>query len=551
MDKIKIRVNGIEKECRIGDTAATVVGNNATLPYEENPTVGVLVNGVLSGLDKRIKGPCDIDEVRLFSTFGKRIYRKTICLLLSYASTLLYPDRVLVIGHSLGDGYYFHYRDDEPFDAGALDRKMREIAASASPIEYATLNHEDAVEDAKKRHRVETLALLESMNDNEYKFVKIGDYYQLFNEPVLTDTHLCTLFEVREYNGGILLRYPQGRSITSIRPFEDNPQVFSIFKESRRNAENLGLQSLGELNRRQLDGSLENTILLLEAQQRRKIVKISEMIAARPDVKIVFIAGPSSSGKTTFSMKLSDELRVMGKKAIKISIDDYYLPREETPKDENGEYDFEVLEALNLDLFREQMKDLTEGRGVHLPSFSFIEQKRYFSKETYKMDDDTILVIEGIHGLNPKLLPDVDSKLIFRIYISALTQLNLDSETRISTTDNRILRRMIRDSRTRNTSASETLSRWPSVERGEKNHIFPYQNNADVMINSALDYELGVRAPQAIPLLKSVKKDEKDSYPMARRLLSFLDFVYPIDPMLVPSDSLVREFIGGSIYGAV
>ncbi len=550
MDEINVKVDGVMKSVIFLSEYKSIV-DYGDKKYEDNPTVGVLVNGKLTSLSQRIVGSADVESVHLFSSLGKRIYRRTLTLLLSYASRMAYPERSLVIGHSLGDGYFFRYEDSDPFDIALLREKMTEAVSRKERIEKVSLSHEEALEYAEKTKESATALLLESMNSIGYDFNKCGSYCQLHTEPVLPDFSLLTVWELRAYEDGLLLRYPQSRSIGKITPFADNPLLFSIFEESRKNEETLAIRSIGELNNSIATGQIGHDILLMEAQQRRKIIKIADMILNKKNAKIIFIAGPSSSGKTTFSLKLSDELRIMGKKAIKISLDDYYKPRAEVPRDESGDYDYEVLEALRLDLFREQADAFIKGEEVHIPSFSFKEQKTTFSKEGYRMDDDAYLVIEGIHGLNPHLLPELDDALSFKIYISALSLLNIDSNTRISTTDNRIIRRMVRDNRTRGFDALDTLSRWQSVERGEKNHIFPYQNNADVMINSALDYELAVLAPKAVPLLRMVKKDGKDAYSLAQRLLSFLAFISPIDSTLVPSDSILREFIGSSVYNAI
>ena len=547
MDLIKVKVDGKNKDVEMLSLYKSFVGYEKK-KYEENPTVGVLVNGKLEPLSERVDGKEDIESVPLFSPLGKRIYRKTLTTLLSYASSLIYPGRALTIGHSLGDGYYFYYPDNLLFSVSDLTDKMKDIAKRKVEIEKVSLSHDAAMKYAERTKQEETAVLLNSLNLNSYEFLKCGSYYQLYTEPVLPDFSIVTLWELREYGNGLLLRYPQTRNIMQIMPFAENRLLFSVFKESMRNEEAVSIRSLGELNMSIANGSIAHDILLMEAQQRRKIIKISDMILNKKSARLIFIAGPSSSGKTTFSLKLSDELRILGKKAIKISLDDYYKPRSEVPRDETGDYDYEVLEALRTDLFQQQMKDLLSGKGVHLPSFSFIKQETMFSEREYRMDEDTYLVIEGIHGLNPDLLPDLDPELSFRIYISALTVLNLDSSTRISTTDNRILRRIVRDNRTRGADAVETLNRWPSVERGEKYHIFPYQNNADVMINSALDYEMAVLAPKAIPLLRMVRKEDGIAYPSAKRLLSFLSFISPVDSSLVPGDSIVREFIGSSVY---
>lgn len=519
--------------------------------YEGNPVVGVLLNGVLSPLSERIEGESTVEEVRLFSTLGRRVYRRTLTLLLFYASSIVYPARALRIAHSLGDGYYFQYEDGESLDVGKLEKVMRHAVSESMKIESIYLTHEKALDYLSKSNSKETIELLMTLNDENYRFLKIGSYMQLYTEPVLEDVSLLTLWELRSYSSGMLLRYPQSRSIKTINKFADNPLLFSVFEETRRDEKRIGINSLGALNHKQSEGEIEEAVLMMETLQRKKIMEIAEKAIRKEELKVIFIAGPSSSGKTTFSLKLSENLKVLGKKPVKISIDDYYKPRCEVPRDENGDYDFEALDALELDLFRSQIDALTRGNGVHIPSFSFKSQKRTFQEKETVMDEDTVLVIEGIHGLNPKLIPSLDGKYIFRIYISALTSLNLDSSTRISTTDNRIIRRMVRDNRTRGIGALETISRWPSVERGEKDNIFPYQNNADVMMNSALDYELGVLAPMAMPLLRSVDKKEEEAYAVARRLLAFLSFFYPINGIHVPSDSLLREFIGGSIYQAI
>ena len=306
-----------------------------------------------------------------------------------------------------------------------------------------------------------------------------------------------------------------------------------------------------DLNRQISEGTITETIRLTEALQRKRIAAIASAVAEKKTIKAVFIAGPSSSGKTTFSMKLTDELILHGYSPIRLSLDDYYLPGDLVPVDENGEKDFDVLESLDIPLFREQFSDLVNGKEIHPAEHSFKEKKTVLLDKTLKMDEDSILIIEGIHGLNPALIGDFPEEKIFRVYISALTQVNLDTRSRISTTDNRILRRMIRDSRTRGIPAAETLRRWPQVERGEKNNIFPFQNNADIMINSALEYELSVLVTYAIPLLRSVRREEGEAYALSRRLLAFLDLVYPLPDDAVPPDSILREFIGGSIYGAI
>ena len=533
-----------------GTQLSTLFEDDKALSYHDNPVVAGVVNGTLMSLSERIECNAAVTPVRLFSNFGKRVYRKSLCFLLSYATSVVAPERILIIGHSLGDGFYFRYRDGKPGDVQKLKKVMEDAIVKDLPITLRDITHDEAVEYANKKGLKESEELLSTMNQPFYRFAEIGTCMEMYYEPMLPSLRLLELWELRQYEDGLLLRYPQSRNPHTIMPFTDHPLLFSVFNENKRYAKILGIQSIGELNEKVVSGEINKTILLSEALQRRRISDISRMIKDRGTVRAVFIAGPSSSGKTTFSIRLSDELRVDGIKPVRISLDDYYLPTEKIPLDENGERDYEVLESLDLPLLRSQLSDLINGKPVHLASFSFKTRKIMLREEETVLDDDSLLIIEGIHGLNPALIPDLPQEKGFRIYISALTQVNLDTRSRISTTDNRILRRMVRDNRTRGFNAVETLTRWPSVERGEKNHIFPFQNNADVMLNSALEYELGVLKPYAVPLLMSVPKKEGEAYANARRLLEFLGCIYPIAADAVPPDSLLREFIGGSIFSA-
>ncbi len=518
------------------------------LKYKDNPPVAAIVNGELRSLMDDIPQNAHIETVKLFSSLGRRVYRKTLCFLLCYASSVLFPERSLVIGHSLGDGYYFSYRNKEKPDVERLKKVMKDAIQNDMGINIVTLTSDAALHYARSRNLSETEKLLSSRNDGSYRFSKLGSCMEMYYEPMLPSTKYLEIWDLIEYQDGLLLRYPQSRNDFSLMPYVDHPLLFSVFKQNKKLASKIDLQSLGALNEKQTQGHIEEIIMFSETMQRRRFAEVGKMILDREKVKIVFIAGPSSSGKTTSSLKVCNELKLNGYSPLKISMDDYYLPSEEVPVDENGEKNFEVMEALNLALFRDQINSLLNGEEVHLSSFSIKEQRHHFRREGVKMTDKTILVIEGIHGLNPDLLPSIDPESCFRIYISALTQLNLDSRSRISTTDNRILRRLVRDHRTRGISAVETLSRWPSVENGEKNYIFPYQDYADVMINSALEYEIGVLSTYATPLLRSVRKEDGPAYTTARRLLSFLKLVYPIPSESVPNDSLLREFIGGSVY---
>lgn len=521
--------------------------------YKNNPVVGILVDGELKSFDYKILHKAVVEEVKLFSPLGKRIYRHSICLLLSYAAAFLYPNRHLEIGHSLGDGFYFQFTDHETTeeDVKALKDKMEEAVAKDLTIETKYVSYLDALKLFSKPQYEHSLSLLKTRNDSVIKINTIDGFSFIAYEPVVTHTSILSLWELRSYQKGLLLRYPQTRDINNIKDFVDNPLLYKIFNKSRENLKILHTSSLGELNEIIKNGDTERVITLSEAMMNRQIALISEKIKTLGTIKAVFIAGPSSSGKTTSSLKLFRELEIIGYEPIKISLDDYYLPKEQIPKDEDGNYDFEVMEALNLELFRKNLEELLKGNEVHLPYYDFKSGLRGESEDITLLKENSILIIEGIHALNPKLCPNIDPNVVYKIYISCLTSVCIDEQNRISTTDNRIIRRLVRDSRTRGIAPEVTLSMWPSVERGEKNHIFPYQNNANSMINSNLSYEIAALVPYAIPLLRSIKPDCGYAYTTARRILKFLELCYPIQSEKIPSDSVLREFIGGSVYGAI
>ena len=518
--------------------------------YQENPIVATLVNGRLSPLGTQVPMSCPIEPVRAFQGFGRRVYRHSLCFLLCYASKLVFPKRRLVIGHSLGDGFFFNYEDGKDPDKDqieALSAKMKELVEQKLDIEYVSLSNQDAIKALKKQGYEDAVLLLKSMNAPSVDLYKLQEYYQIAYEPIVDNTSVLGVWDLRPYENGMLLRYPVKESIHSVVQFKDNQKLFEVFNEYRAWGKILGVSYVGEMNRMCSDNAAEQYVRLSEALQRRKIASIADDIHNRK-AKAVFIAGPSSSGKTTFAKKLCEQLLLMEYSPIKISLDGYYRQRQFAPLDEEGKPDFEALEALDTDMFDRNMHDLFEGKEVDLPHFSFTENATYYLNKPIKMNSHTIFVIEGIHGLNPKIVSKIEPKYVFKVYISALTQLNMDDCNRVSTTDDRMLRRILRDYRTRGSSAEETLLMWPSVSRGERVHIFPNQNNADVMFNSALDYELGVLSPFVAPLLHEVSPDSGTAYTHAQRLLAFLENIYSIPSSFVPSDSILREFIGESDY---
>ncbi len=519
--------------------------------YEDNPVVGALVNGELKPLGAPVAMSCEIRPIVAYQGFGRRIYRHSICFLLCYASRLVFPGRRLKIGHSLGDGFFFNYEDGKGTDdeqIRSLSDKMRELVDMALDIDYVPLSGQEAVERLSEQGFDDAVLLLKSVNMTSVNMYNIRDYYHIAYEPIADNTSKLGAWELRKYgDSGMLLRYPVRDNISRIAPFKDNGRMFDVFNEYRAWGKILGIECVGEMNRACSDGSVEQYVRLSESLQRRKIASFADEIQRRK-ARAVFIAGPSSSGKTTFAKKLCEQLLLLEYSPIRISLDDYYKKRELVPLDAEGKKDFEALEALNIDLFEKNMQDLFDGKEVDLPHFSFTDNATYYRNKPIRMNSNTIFVIEGIHGLNPRITSGIPAEYVFRIYISALTQQNMDDCNRVSTTDDRMLRRILRDHRTRGTSAEETLLMWPSVSRGERIHIFPNQNNADVMFNSALDYELGVLSPFVTPLLHGVRPESGTAYTHALRLLAFLEHIYAIPSHFVPSDSLLREFIGDSDY---
>lgn len=554
MEKVKVQ---FENRCHDVDKGTSVKDflNLPEVPeYEDNPVAGAYVNGEFKSLHYTlIYHFTTVEPIHLFSQLGKRIYRHSICFLLSCAAAKLFPDNHLVIGHSLGDGYYFSFSDKSVTneDITALTGKMKSMVKAKMPVEREKLPYAEALSLFSGHTFRYASELLETRNEGDITAYTLDGYTDISYEPLVYNTSLLSLWDLRKYEKGMLLRYPQSRDFLKLKPFTENPLLFSVFRETAENDRILKMESLGQLNKCIQNGEEKELIQLSEAMFNAKVRDVASDILSKKKIKAIFIAGPSSSGKTTFSLKLSQQLRISGYEPVKISLDDYYLTRDKVPVDSDGNKDYEALEALDLDFFRDNLNDLITQGQCRLPHFSFRDNARIMNEHDTVMKDNSVLIIEGIHGLNPALAPGLDKDISYRIYISALTSMIIDDHNRISTTDNRIIRRIVRDHRTRGIKTEETLSMWPSVERGEKNYIFPYQNNADVMINSAMPYELAALAPYALNLLRSVKPDTPYAYATARRLLKFLSLVYIIPISQIPEDSITREFLGGSAFGAI
>jgi uridine kinase len=542
-------------------------GTAVTLPYgtrisdffsqlkdfnkDRAPVIGALVNNKLTSLSYQLEVDCDIFPVRIDEEKGRQMYRRSLSFLLALAAYQLFPGKRLIIGHSLGNGYYYYFENYPEMaerDAWRLQEKMKELVAADLPINRRILGYCDALDHFKKHGMTDTALLLEHMNDAEIAVYQCKDIYDLAYEPLAPSTGILQWFEIRNHPPGFILRYPSSKDAFSIQPFTHSPLLFSIYQEYKEWGKILSVNCVGRLNELTSTGKIRDFIRVAEALHEKKIAQISDKIkASGTECRIVLIAGPSSSGKTTFTKKLAIQLRTLGFIPHIISLDDYFLPREETPKDEAGNYDFESLYAIDIALLNNNLTDLFKEKEVEIPSFNFKTGSRKWNGNRIHLQDRTIILMEGIHGLNEKLTPEIRPEQKYKIYVSALTQLNLDDHNRISTTDNRLIRRIVRDYQFRGHNALATLEMWPSVRRGENRNIFPFQDSADIAFNSALDYELGVLKSYAVPLLRSVKPFHS-AYSEAMRISAFLENFITISDREIPEHSILREFIGESSF---
>ncbi len=549
MKEITVTFNNSTKDYPYGTRVSTVLDDFRGKIH--NTPVAALVNNELVSLSFKVEINASLQAVTLESPLGIRIFRRTLSFILAMASRQLFPDRALIIGHSLGDSYYYYYNGEAEIsdkDINDLSRVMHEIIEADLPIERKVISYAEAISFFKNENQKGTALLLRYRNESKIPIYVCGDFIDLSFEPMLPSSGLVKPFELRNYPPGFLLRYPNRSTPGTLSPFKDIPTLFNVYKEYKAWGKILNVNCVGRLNRLSENREIKPFIRVAEALQNKKISQIADDIYTRKgNVKVVLIAGPSSSGKTTFSKKLSIQLQVMGFNPVAISLDDYYLPNDQTPRDKDGNPDFEALHALNVELLNKHLLALFAGEEVEIPLFDFKIGRPKEKGKKLRMHKRNILILEGIHGLNPELTSQIPTDTKYKIYISALTQLNLDDHNRIPTTDNRLIRRMVRDHQFRGNSAGDTLRMWPSVRRGEDKNIFPYQNQADSAFNSALDYELAVLRIFAEPLLKTVKPSD-EVYTEARRLQSFLYNFSMIPPRYVPAQSILREFIGESDF---
>ena len=546
--QIRCKNNKKSQKVEIGSTLFDIF-SAFDLKMTHGP-VSARVNNKVEGMHYRVYNSKDVEFLDMTSSSGSRAYTRTLFFVLCKAVQDIYPATDVVIDIPVSNGFYVDIRLGRPVvdeDVNIIRRRMQEIIDARMPIRRFTVPTEEAVALFQEKGDVEKVKLLKTSGSIYTTYYKIGDYVDYYYGTLLTNTSQLYLFGLEKYYDGMLLRIPSLKNPDVLGEMTRQDKMFEIFKEHHRWQSILGIRTVGDFNQA-IDANHSTDIInISEALQEKKIAKIAEEIASRKGVKLVLLAGPSSSGKTTSCKRLSIQLAVNGLKPLQISLDDYFVDREKTPKDASGEYDYESIYALDLDLINEQFNALFRGEEVELPKYDFQSGKSKKSGNKLKMADNNVLVVEGIHALNPELTAHIPQEQIFRVYASALTTILLDNHNYIPTTDNRLLRRIIRDYKYRGVSAQETIHRWPSVRAGENKWIFPFQENADAMLNTAMLYELAVIKTQAEPLLQQVPENCEE-YAEAYRLLKFLKYFKGIPYNNLPPTSLLREFLGGSSF---
>ena len=546
--QIRCKNNKKTQKVEIGSTLFDVF-SSFDLKMTHGP-VSARVNNKVEGMHYRVYNSKDVEFLDMTTASGSRAYTRTLFFVLCKAVQDIYPATDVVIDIPVSNGFYVDIRLGRPVvdeDVNIIRRRMQEIIDARMPIRRFTVPTEDAITLFQEKGDVEKVKLLKTSGSIYTTYYKIGEYVDYYYGTLLTNTSQLYLFGLEKYYDGMLLRIPSVSNPDVLGEMTRQDKMFDIFKEHHRWQEILGIRTVGDFNQAIEAGHATDIINISEALQEKKLAKIAEDIAQRKGVKLVLLAGPSSSGKTTSCKRLSIQLAVNGLKPLQISLDDYFVDRDKTPKDENGEYDFESIYALNLDLLNDQFNALFRGEEVDLPKYDFPSGKSIKSGKKLKLEPNNVLVVEGIHALNPELTAHVPEEQIFRVYASALTTILLDNHNYIPTTDNRLLRRIIRDYKYRGVSAQETIHRWPSVRAGENKWIFPFQENADAMLNTAMLYELSVLKMQAEPLLQQVPENCEE-YAEAYRLLKFLKYFKGIPYNNLPPTSLLREFLGGSSF---
>jgi len=514
--------------------------------------LGTIVNNRLKEFDYIVNTPKHIEFIDINHVAGRRMYTRSISFVLYVALKEVFPKASLRIEHSISGGLYCRIPDKDFIltheDVDKIKTKMDYLIHENIPFvrkEYETC---EAISMFEKQGLQEKTSLLRTRGNLYTSVYKLDNYVDYFYGSLLSSTGMLNVFDLKKYANGMLLSLPMKGNANFVSPFVFQYKMQKMFNEYKRWGKILKISNIGDLNRFTESNEISEFIKISEALHEKKISQIADKIyKKRKNIRLILIAGPSSSGKTTFGKRLAIQMKAVGIQPVNLSLDNYFVNREDTPLDSDGEYDYESLKALDVNLFNKNLIDLFSGKEIELPKFSFETGKRYYDGEKMQLSTKQMLVVEGIHGLNPDLTSDILEKNKYKIYISALTSISIDGHNRIPSTDNRLIRRIVRDYRYRSYSAEETLSRWPSVRRGEAKNIFPFQEHADVMFNSALSYELGVLKPYADVILMQVRPNKKE-YGEARRLLKFLSYFLPISDVEIPPTSLMREFLGGSTF---
>ena len=523
--------------------------------------LAALVDNKLKSLDYKIIAPHNIRFIGYDHPDGRRTYIRSLCFVLQKVVREMFPDKVLVIDYSLPSGLYCEIREVRTMEDGrpcvyfvtddeieAIEARMRAAIASDLPFGKTMMSLEECCRIFERQHQTEKVNLMKTIGRFNYSVYTLDGCVDTFYGPLVPSTGVLSIFSLMGFNDGFCLQYPMDGYTDKVLPMKRQSKLATALKEHSDWCAIMGVRGVGKLNKAVLSGDVVDLINLSEALHERKYAEIADQIyARRGSVKIVFIAGPSSSGKTSTSKRLALQCRILGMNPRVIELDNYFVERELTPRDENGEYDFEALGAMDLDLLGRQLNDLLEGKEVEIPRFDFKEGRKYFEGNMMQLHEKDILIMEGIHALNPAMIPGVDPSKVFRVYASALTSLSIDENNNISTSDNRMIRRMIRDNRTRGIIPEETIMRWQSVRRGENRNIFPFQENADAIFNSAHIFELPVLKYYAEPLLRRISPTSP-AYTEASRLLKFLGYIVALSPReiaAIPPTSILREFIDG------
>lgn len=530
---------------------------------DDMPVLAALVDNKLKALDYKIINPHNVRFVGYDHPDGRRTYIRSLCFVLQKVVREMYPDKILVIDYSLPSGLYCEIREAEPMEDGrpkvyfatdeeleTVEDRMRELVLADLPFSKKMLSLEECEVLFAANHQIEKVNLLKTIGRFNYNVYFLDGQADTFYGPLAPSTGCLKTFNIMGFNNGFCLQYPMDGDFGKVLPMKRQSKLATAMKEHSDWCSVMGVKGVGTLNKKVLSGEIIDLINLSEALHERKYADIADQIyARRGSVKIVFIAGPSSSGKTSTSKRLALQCRILGLNPKVIELDNYFVERELTPKDENGDYDFECLGAMDLKLLGQQLNDLLAGKQVEIPRFDFKEGRKFFEGNFMQLHEEDILIMEGIHALNPAMIPDVDNSKVFRVYASALTSLSIDENNTISTSDNRMLRRMIRDNRTRGIVPENTITMWQSVRRGENRNIFPFQENADAVFNSAHIFELPVLKYYAEPLLRRIAPSSP-AYTEASRMLKFLDYIVALTPAemaAIPPTSILREFIDGQM----